>query len=93
MNELFARVAERTSDIAGRPSAFIAALVSVLLWAVIGPVFHFSDVWQLTINTGTTIITFLLIFLLQNATNVQTRLMQDELKQILLEVHAKLHEE
>lgn len=62
----FARWAARTS---GRPAAFILAITLILVWAVTGPLFDFSDTWQLVINTGTTIITFLMVFLIQNTQN------------------------
>jgi len=75
----FARWAARTS---GRPAAFIAAITLILVWAVSGPLFDFSDTWQLVINTGTTIITFLMVFLIQNTQNRDTEalhLKMDEL--------------
>src|SRR5436190_297449 len=53
----------------GRPWAFFAALISILVWAILGPIFHFSDTWQLVINTSTTIFTFLMVFLIQNTQN------------------------
>jgi low affinity Fe/Cu permease len=63
----FARLAETVSRAAGRPWAFVLAAVIVATWAVSGPIFGFSDTWQLIINTGTTIVTFLMVFLIQNA--------------------------
>ena len=65
----FGDFANTVARIAGRPSAFIAAFVIVLAWGASGPVFHFSDTWQLVINTGTTIVTFLMVFLIQNSQN------------------------
>lgn len=62
----FNRFAKWTSFHAGRPSAFVLAAVVIVAWAVTGPLFHFSDTWQLVINTGTTIVTFLMVFLIQN---------------------------
>ncbi|MGE5179900.1 MAG: low affinity iron permease family protein [Bacteroidota bacterium] len=65
-NSWFTRFAKGTSRATGRPAAFVAALAIIIVWALTGPVFHFSDTWQLVINTGTTIITFLMVFLIQN---------------------------
>jgi len=65
----FTRFAKSTSRAAGRPAAFAVAIGIILVWAVTGPLFHFSDTWQLVINTGTTIITFLMVFLIQNTQN------------------------
>ncbi len=69
MNDIFDRIAERVAAWAGRPSAFVLALLVIVVWAVTGPLFHFSDTWQLVINTGTTIVTFVMVFLIQNAQN------------------------
>src|SRR5215469_15562687 len=57
----------------GRPAAFSLALASIIIWAALGPVFHFSDTWQLVINTATTIVTFLMVFLIQNTQNRDTK--------------------
>ena len=65
----FTRFAKTTSRAAGRPAAFGLAFLIIVIWAVTGPIFHFSDTWQLVINTGTTIITFLMVFLIQNTQN------------------------
>jgi len=62
----FSALASSVATAAGRPAAFMAALAVVLVWAVCGPMFHYSEVWQLVINTGTTIVTFLMVFLMQN---------------------------
>ncbi len=69
MNEFFRKFAHKTSVIVGSPWSFIVAVVIILLWAITGPLFHFSDTWQLVINTSTTIITFLMVFLIQNTQN------------------------
>ncbi len=69
MHELFRRLAQETSRHMGSPWAFAAALLVVIIWAVSGPFFGFSDTWQLVINTGTTILTFLMVFLIQNTQN------------------------
>ena len=68
-NDLFRRIASKTSHGVGSPWAFMLAALVVLVWGITGPVFHFSDTWQLVINTGTTIITFLMVFLIQNTQN------------------------
>jgi low affinity Fe/Cu permease len=69
MNDWFRRFAGHTAEIVGRSYAFILAVVILVLWASTGPLFHFSDTWQLVINTGTTIVTFLMVFLIQNTQN------------------------
>jgi low affinity Fe/Cu permease len=66
MNDTFHKFAARVSHFAGSPWAFITALLILLIWGLTGPLFGFSDTWQLVINTGTTIITFLMVFLIQN---------------------------
>ena len=67
MRKFFNWFATKTSTAAGQPLTFVTAVLVILVWAVTGPIFHFSDTWQLIINTGTTIITFLLVALLQNS--------------------------
>jgi low affinity Fe/Cu permease len=67
----------------GRPSAFIVAVAAVVLWALSGPLFGFSDTWQLVINTSTTIITFLMVFLIQNTQNRDTEAMQIKLDELI----------
>ena len=69
MMDGFERMANRVASAAGRPRAFLIALLIVILWGLSGPIFHWSDTWQLVINTGTTIVTFLMVFLIQNAQN------------------------
>src|SRR5687768_14685833 len=68
-SQLFVEIANSTSRAAGRAPTFVAALAVVLIWAITGPLFGYSDTWQLVINTGTTIITFLMVFLIQNSQN------------------------
>jgi low affinity Fe/Cu permease len=70
---LFGRFALRASEAVGAPWAFVAALSAVVAWAVVGPLFGFSDSWQLVINTGTTVVTFLMVFLIQATQNRETR--------------------
>ncbi|MCE9541600.1 low affinity iron permease family protein [Candidatus Kaiserbacteria bacterium] len=69
MHEFFRKIARRTSDKVGSPWAFALAVAVIIIWAVSGPFFDFSDTWQLVINTGTTILTFLMVFLIQNTQN------------------------
>jgi low affinity Fe/Cu permease len=76
----FANWAARAS---GRPAAFTAAVVIVLVWAVTGPFFNYSDTWQLVINTGTTIVTFLMVFLIQNTQNRDTQALQLKLDELI----------
>ena len=82
MDKLFAKFANATAKATGSPVAFLLGIAAVLAWAICGPLFRFSETWQLVINTGTTIVTFLMVFLIQNTQNrdglaVQTKL--DEL--------------
>jgi low affinity Fe/Cu permease len=69
MNGWFRKFAQRTAEVVGHPQAFLVATAIVVVWSVTGPLFHFSDTWQLVINTGTTIVTFLMVFLIQNTQN------------------------
>ena len=71
--ELFRRFAQRTSAATGSAGAFTTAVAVVAVWGLTGPLFHFSDAWQLVINTGTTIVTFLMVFLIQATQNRDTR--------------------
>jgi low affinity Fe/Cu permease len=79
----FARAANSISHAAGRPIAFIVAFIIIIAWAVCGPVFHYSDTWQLVINTGTTIITFLMVFLIQNSQNRDGAALQAKLDELI----------
>jgi low affinity Fe/Cu permease len=79
----FLKVANALASFAGRASTFVGAVTLVLLWAVLGPVFGFSDTWQLVINTSTTIITFLMVFLIQNTQNRDTAAMQTKLDELI----------
>ena len=80
---LFSRFAKWTSRVAGSPPAFGFAVVIVLAWAVTGPLFGFSDTWQLVINTGTTIATFLMVFLIQNTQNRDAQAIQVKLDELI----------
>jgi low affinity Fe/Cu permease len=83
MRKFFNLCATRISTAAGQPMTFITAVVVILVWAVTGPVFHYSDTWQLIINTGTTIVTFLMVFLIQNSQNRDAAAMQAKLDELL----------
>jgi len=79
----FTRMARWASHTAGRPTTFVIALAIILLWAITGPMFDFSDTWQLVINTGTTIVTFLMVFLIQNTQNRDTEALQIKLDELI----------
>jgi low affinity Fe/Cu permease len=83
IRDMFHRFAHATAEYAGSPAAFIIAAGLVVIWAVLGPVFHYSDTWQLTINTGTTIVTFLIVFLIQNTQNRDARAMHLKLNELI----------
>ena len=83
MRALFRRLAERTAHAVGSPWAFLLALLTVVIWGVTGPYFKYSDTWQLFINTGTTIVTFLMVFLIQNTQNRETRIVSLKLDELL----------
>ena len=83
MQELFRRFSNNISDAVGTPWAFIICLLMILFWAISGPYFHFSDTWQLVINTSTTIITFLMVFLIQNTQNREARATQLKLDELI----------
>jgi len=80
---LFGEAANRTSLAAGRATTFILAVLVIVVWAVTGPIFGFSDTWQLVINTGTTIITFLMVFLIQNSQNRDAAAIQVKLDELI----------
>ncbi len=83
MERFFTRVATGISVAAGQPLTFLLAVGVIVVWAITGPIFHFSDTWQLIINTGTTIVTFLMVFLIQNAQNRDASAMQAKLDELL----------
>jgi low affinity Fe/Cu permease len=72
-----------TAAAAGRPLTFICAVLGIVLWAVLGPIFHFSETWQLVVNTGTTIVTFLMVFVLQNSQNRDGEAIQAKLDELI----------
>ena len=80
---LFTRFAKWTARATGRPAAFASAAGVIVVWAVTGPLFGFSDTWQLVINTGTTIVTFLMVFLIQNTQNRDTEALQVKLDELI----------
>ncbi len=79
----FAHLARHVSTLVGRPAAFAAAALAVVLWAASGPFFHFSDTWQLVVNTSTTIVTFLMVFVIQNTQNRDTAAIQIKLDELI----------
>lgn len=81
--KIFGDVANKTSLLAGRASTFVIALTVVVVWAVSGPLFGYSDTWQLVINTGTTIVTFLMVFLIQNSQNRDSAAIQVKLDELI----------
>ena len=83
MNDAFRKFATKTSEVVGSPWAFIAAVAIIIGWAVSGPIFGFSDTWQLVINTGTTIITFLMVFLIQNTQNRDAKAIHLKLDELI----------
>jgi low affinity Fe/Cu permease len=83
VNGYFTRFAKWSAWTSGRPTAFILAVLVVLVWLITGPIFNFSDTWQLVINTGTTIVTFLMVFLIQNTQNRDMVALQVKLDEII----------
>lgn len=86
MNDFFRKFANKTSELVGSPWAFIIATTIILIWAISGPMFGFSDTWQLVINTGTTIITFLMVFLIQNTQNRDAKALHLKLDELIRSV-------
>ena len=87
MGEIFHKFATSISEIVGTPWAFLTALLLVILWVAAGPVFQYSDSWQLVINTSTTIITFLMVFIIQSSQNRDTKAIHIKLDELLRAVH------
>jgi len=83
MDRIFTRIATAIAGFAGQPIAFVIAILAIVLWGVSGPLFGFSDTWQLVVNTTTTIITFLMVFLIQNSQNRDAAAMQAKLDELL----------
>jgi low affinity Fe/Cu permease len=90
MNRFFEHFSARTAYFAGQPQAFVLAAFIIVVWGMTGPLFHWSDTWQLVINTGTTIVTFLMVFLIQNAQNRDGSAIQCKLDELIRAVgHAR----
>ena len=83
MRKFFSNVASKTAIWMGQPSAFIGAVAACIIWAVSGPIFRYSDTWQLVINTATTVLTFLAVFLIQNSQNRDGAAIQAKLDELL----------
>lgn len=87
LNFWFSRFAGSTAQLVGHPYMFFAALIALIVWAISGPFFHFSDTWQLVINTGTTIVTFLVVFLIQNTQNRDAKALHLKLDELIRSHH------
>ena len=83
MDHFFTAIANRISGFVGDPVAFILAALTIMVWGITGPIFHYSDTWQLVINTSTTIVTFLMVFLIQNSQNRDAAAMQAKLDELI----------
>ena len=86
MKNFFRKFSQKTSEIMGSPGSFISALILLLIWGFTGSIFGFSDTWQLVINTITTIITFLMVFLIQNTQNRDAKAIQLKLDELILSI-------
>jgi low affinity Fe/Cu permease len=86
MRRFFANLASRSSYLMGHPAAFIIAVLACVIWAITGPLFRYSDTWQLVINTATTVLTFLAVFLIQNSQNRDGAAIQAKLDEILIAI-------
>lgn len=91
-SSLFTRLSQNVARYAGKPATFFAALGIVVVWALSGPLFGFNDTWQLVINTSTTIVTFLMVFVIQNSQNRDTAAMQIKLDELLSKVEGAREE-
>jgi low affinity Fe/Cu permease len=87
MNQFFHIIAKKSAQAVGNAWSFIVALSIIIIWIVSGPFFHFSDTWQLIINTATTIVTFLIVFLIQNTQNRDTEMIQLKLNELIRAHH------
>jgi low affinity Fe/Cu permease len=92
MNRLFTLAATRIAVVAGQPAAFTIASSLILLWIITGPVFGWSDTWQLVVNTATTIVTFLMVFLIQNSQNRDAAALQAKLDEVIRAMHGARNE-
>jgi low affinity Fe/Cu permease len=89
---LFYKIARKTSEAVGSPYASITAVIIIIIWGISGPIFQFSDTWQLVINTGTTIVTFLMVFLIQNSQNRDAKAVQIKLDELIRSIDAARNE-
>lgn len=89
MKEAFRKIAAKISALTGTAAAFLGALLIIIVWAVTGPLFNYSNTWQLVINTGTTIVTFLMVFLIQNTQNRDSKAMQLKLDELIRATEAR----
>jgi len=83
VEQFFTQAASKVAAFAGRAGAFVLAVAFIILWGVSGPLFHYSDTWQLVVNTATTIVTFLMVFLIQNSQNRDSASMQAKLDEMI----------
>jgi low affinity Fe/Cu permease len=83
MNKIFSAIATHIAHQSGRPAAFFLAFLAIIIWAAAGPVFNYSDTWQLVINTGTTVVTFLMVFVIQNTQNRDGAALQAKLDELI----------
>ncbi len=83
MDSIFRRFSQKTSQVLGSSWAFLVAVALILVWLITGPLFHFSNTWQLLINTSTTVITFLMVFLIQNTQNRDAKAMHLKLDELI----------
>ena len=90
MNLWFSRFASKTARLVGHPAMFLAAIISLVVWGATGPIFHYSDTWQLIINTGTSVLTFLIVFLIQNTQNRDAKALHLKLDE-LIRSHSPAH--
>jgi low affinity Fe/Cu permease len=88
LDAVFTRFSTYISRLAGRPVAFVLTLAFVVCWGVLGPVFHFSDAWQLVVNTGSSIVTLLMVFLIQDTQNRETAAIQAKLNELIQHLNA-----
>jgi low affinity Fe/Cu permease len=86
LGKFFSKFSHAVAHATGTPAAFLIAALTILVWAVTGPIFGYSDTWQLVINTGTTIVTFLMVFLIQNTQNRDTMALQLKLSELIIAV-------